>query len=278
MCAPRTCGVGVLTSNDPHTTSIYVFGTNRNVRLLPGTLINAHLLSWSTRQRPSIDSYKSCPSLDLLTTLPNSAEKMYILLSNDPATTSFDVPGTNFNVHLRSWYTHRRPSISSHKSVLRWTCWTTLPNSAEKMYMLLSNNPHTTSIYVPGTNINVHSRFWYKNQSPSIFLVQLSTSICFPDRNLQTCWTTSPNSAENVDAVVERPRHNGHLRSWYKFQCPSTFLVQISMSIYFPGTIIKVHLFCWYISADLLDNVAELRGEDVYAVVKRPCHNVHLLS
>jgi hypothetical protein len=27
-----------------------------------------------------------------------------------------------------------------------------------------------------------------------------------------------------------------------------------------------------------LDNVAELRGEDVYAVVKRPCHNVHLLS
>ena len=49
-------------------------------------------------------------------------------------------------------------------------------------------------------------------------------------------------------------------------------------SIYFPGAHINVHLFSWYKSPDLLDIVAEVEREDVYAVVERPRNDVHLLS
>ena len=187
---------------------------------------------------------------------------------------SIYVPGTHLNVHLSSWYNHQRPFLvqiyrpagprcQTQRRRCIYCCRTTLPQRPSAFLVQIS-----MSIYFPGTHINVHQLSWYNDPRPSTFLKQISRPAvprCQSQR--RRCRYCCRTTLIHV-----------HLRSWYKSQCPSTFLVHSSKSIYVPGTIINVHLFSWYKSADLLYNVAELSGEDVYAAVERPHQNVHLLS
>jgi len=120
---------------------------------------------------------------------------------------------------------------------------------------------------------------------PSIFLVQIDMSIYFPDnigisiyfpdtnplvqfayRRRRTGSRGSARRERTPRTTSLRPRGARypsvhlfawyiyiyrfvHLFSWYISVCPSIFLVQIDLSIYFPGTNWSDHLFFWYKSA-----------------------------
>ena len=78
------------------------------------------------------------------------------------------------------------------------------------MYMLLSNDPATTSTYFPDTNIKIYSFSWYNYQVFLFFWYKISKSINFTGTNLLD--HVAELSGEDVDAVVERPCHDVAVR------------------------------------------------------------------